>query len=230
MNLHGAQLHLDEDIERILRSGPEPDTSWRQQELEQAATHRLVPLSCSDPLVHRVLADGVTNYLGSGAFSRVYAIDETRALKFSRDLQTLEVMKSLQARCSRVVKVEIVMPNQATFGDIVYHAAIVERLEDTFPAWVRSVVSGYRDSYGKANSPGACQMQLNKLAFWIANGDIVIPKNDVAALSEAMRLLAETCWTERCVADLRYEGNFMMRKNGEVVISDPAHPVGSIND
>jgi hypothetical protein len=52
----------------------------------------------------------------------------------------------------------------------------------------------------------------------------VVPSKDVEPLSNAMQALADICWSEKCMADLRYEGNFMMRKNGEVVISDPAHP------
>jgi hypothetical protein len=71
-------------------------------------------------------------------------------------------------------------------------------------------------------------MRLRHVSFQISNGDIVVPPKDAKPLSEAIGVLADVCWPEKCMADLRYEGNFMMRKNGEVVISDPAHPEGEM--
>jgi hypothetical protein len=213
----------DEDIERVIRSSPEMDAEWRQLQMEYAANHRLVALPSSDALTQAVLADGIHNYLGSGSFSYVYAIDENRVLKLSRDWTTLKVMDALQAGSSRFPRVERLMQNQAEFGDAIYHAAVVERLEDAFPVWVHSIVDGYRQPF-KVSSAASARMRLNAVSLEIANGSIVVPNKDVAPLSEAMRLLAEICWAEKCIADLRYEGNFMMRKNGEVVISDPAHP------
>lgn len=216
-----------EDIERVIRSSPEMDAEWQRLQVEHAADHRLVALPDSDALTQAVLADGIYNYLGSGSFSYVYVIDENRVLKLSRDWTTLKVMDALQARSPRFPRVERLMQNQAEFDGTVYHAAVVERLEDAFPVWVRSVVDGYRQP-SRVSSAASARMRLNAVSLEVANGDIVVPDKDVAEISEAMRLLAEICWAEKCIADLRYEGNFMMLKNGEVVISDPAHPEGEI--
>lgn len=216
-------MRHDEDIERVIKSSPEVEERWKQVELEWAAEHRLVALAGSDALTQAILADGVNNQLGHGAFSRVYKIDENWVLKLSRDWTTLKVMEALQSRSSRFPRIERLMENQAVFDKCVYHAAIVERLEDGFPVWVRSVVDGYRQPF-RANSASSASMRLRHLSFQIANGDIVVPSKDVEPLSNAMQALADICWSEKCMADLRYEGNFMMRKNGEVVISDPAHP------
>lgn len=217
----------DEDIESVIRSNAGMDARWRQAKLEYAAERRLIALPDSDALTQAVLADGIENHLGGGAFSRVYAIDENWVLKLSRDWKTLTVMEALQSRSSRFPRVDRLMENQAVFDDTVYHAAIVERLEDAFPVWVRSVVDAYRQPY-RASSAASAHMRLSKVSFQIATGDIILPNKDVVPLAEATRLLADICWSEKCIADLRYEGNFMMRKNGEVVISDPAHPEGEI--
>lgn len=216
-------MRPDEDIERVIKSSPEVDERWKQVEREWAAAHRLVALAGSDALTQAILADGVNNQLGHGAFSRVYEIDENWVLKLSRDWTTLKVMEELQSRSSRFPRIERLMENQAKYQNCVYHAAIVERLEEGFPVWVRTVVDGYRQPF-RANSAHSASIRLRHVRFQISNGDIVVPPRDVQPLSEAIGALADVCWSEKCMADLRYEGNFMMRKNGEVVISDPAHP------
>lgn len=230
MNQHGTQCHdeglgliHDENIEKIFYSSLHNEPTWRQAHLAYATDHRLLALSSSDPLTKVVLADGIQNSLGTGAFSRVYAIDDRWVLKLSRDWTTLQVMKSLQEYSTCFPKVQRVIRDQAVFDNVVYHAAVVERLEDTFPVWVRSVVDGYRRPF-RVDSAALAHARLNIVSYKIASGDIVVPARYVEDYSKATQLLADICLHEKCIADLRYEGNFMMRKNGEVVISDPAHP------
>jgi hypothetical protein len=125
-------MRHDEDIERVIKSSPEVDERWRQAELDWVTEHRLVALPGSDALTQAILADGVHNQLGHGSFSRVYAIDENWVLKLSRDWTTLKVMEALQSRSSRFPRIQRLMENQAEYDGCVYHAAIVERLEDGF--------------------------------------------------------------------------------------------------
>ena len=72
-------MRHDEDIERVIKSSPEVDERWKQVELEWAAEHRLVALAGSDALTQAILADGVNNQLGHGAFSRKNLISASRA-------------------------------------------------------------------------------------------------------------------------------------------------------
>lgn len=199
-------MQHEEDIERVIKSSPESHGRWKQVELEWAADRRLVALPGSDALTQEILADGVYNQLGHGSFSRVYAIDENWVLKLSRDWTTLKVMEALQARSSRFPRIQRLMENQAEYDGCVYHAAIVERLEDGFPIWVRSVVDGYRQPF-RANSASSASMRLRHVSFLVSNGDIVVPPTDMEPLSSALQALAAVCWLEKCIADLRYEGN-----------------------
>lgn len=221
-------MNYDNDIERILQSNPVDDPRWQELRQENAAKHRLVPLPDSYDLIKIVLADGIYNSLGGGAFSRVYALDKDWVLKLCRDWTTLEIMETLQSQSSCFPRVKCLMRHQAVLNDVVYHGAVIERLEDTFPLWVRSVVDAYRQPF-RASSASLAQMRLNILSFRIGNGEIKIPQRFVKPFTHAVRLLADVCSTTRSIADLRYEGNFMMRKNGDVVISDPAHPESEMN-
>jgi hypothetical protein len=59
----------------------------------------------------------------------------------------------------------------------------------------------------------------------ILNGTIAVPHTEVAELAKAMRLLAEECANENCLADLRTEQNVMLRHGRRAVIVDPTYPV-----
>ncbi len=220
-------MRHDQDQEHIFQSSLHDDLGWKQVHLAYASKHRLTALPDSDPVTQVVLADGIQNSLGGGAFSRVYVIDDQWVLKLSRDWTTLEVMDTLQRHSTCFPRVQRRMKNQALLDDTVYHGAVVERLEDKFPGWVRSIVDGYRLPF-RVDSAALAQARLNILSFRIANGDIVVPAKYVQSYSHAMLLLSDICSREKCIADLRYEGNFMMRSNGDVVISDPAHPESEI--
>lgn len=213
--------------ERLIKPDAESKAIITKENSEWAAKNQLVALPNSDPLVQAVLSDGVSNFLDNGGFSRVYAIDDHRVLKVSRDLPSLQVMAALCSRSTRFPCVDSIFENQARDDEEVYHAAVVERLEEGYPVWVRSVVDGYRQPF-RANSSRFAHARLLQVSLEIASGDIVVPLRDVEPLSAAMRILAEECLARRLIADLRYEGNFMMRANGEVVIADPAHPEGLI--
>jgi hypothetical protein len=194
-----------------------------KQNSEWAAQHPVAALPDSDPVVQAVLADGISNFLGSGSFSRVYVIDDQRVLKLSRDLASLKVMAALCSRSSCFPRIDLILESQASDDDSVYHAAVVERLEEGYPEWIRAVVDGYRQPF-RADSGRFAHARLLDVSLRIAAGDIVVPLGAIEPLSAAMRILAEECLTNRLIADLRYEGNFMMRVNGDVVIADPAHP------
>ncbi len=213
----------DEIIGRI----PDSDAQWKveftQLLRESASKYRLTATPNCDPLVHATLCDGINNFLGSGAFSRVYAIDNDRVLKCSYDLISLQIMQRLSARSNYFPRVDLLLEHQAYDADRVFHVAVVERLQEGYPRWIRSIVDGYRRPF-RAESPRFTYGRLLQISLSIANGDIVVPPSDVVPLSDAMRILAEECLTWDCLADLRTEVNFMMRPNLQVVIADPAHP------
>jgi hypothetical protein len=213
----------DQVIGRIIDIDAQGQADWARQLRELASQYRLTATPNCDQLVYATLRDGVNNFLGSGSFSRVYAIDDDRVLKCSYDLTSLQIMQKLCSRSNYFPRVDLLLEHQACDGDVVFHAAVVERLQEGYPRWVRSIVDGYRAPF-PADSPNSSHLRLLGVGWRIESGNIVVPPSDVAPLSEAMRILAEECLSWRCVADLRTEVNFMMRADGQVVIADPAHP------
>lgn len=212
--------------ERILNRNVEGQPEMARLNREWAAQNRLSAMSNCDSLVRGILDDGIANFLGHGAFSRVYAVDDERVLKFTRDLTSLKIMQKLCVRSSYFPRVDLLLEAQVRDEeDTVYHAAVVERLQEGCPEWIVSVVDGYRGR-DRADSPGQVRARLLEVSCSIANGDIVVPPADVAPFSAAMRILAEECFAWRCLADLRTDLNFMMRASGQVVVADPAHPYG----
>jgi hypothetical protein len=221
-------MRKDRASERILNRNIQGQAEMDRINKEWVVENRLTTLPLCNPLVRAILDDGVDNFLGHGSFSRVYAIDVERVLKFTRDLTSLKIMQKLCARSNYFPRVDALLEQQACDSEgTVYHAAIVERLEEGCPEWIRSVVDGYRLP-DRADSPGLVHARLLKISYSIASGDIVAPPADVAPFSAAMRILAEECLAWRCLADLRTDLNFMMRADGQVVVADPAHPYGQI--
>ena len=221
-------MRRDQPSKRILNQNAHGQAEMARLNREWAAQNRLSILPKCDPFVRSILDDGVGNFLGHGAFSLVYAIDNERVLKLTRDLTTLKIMQKLSTRSHYFPRVDLLLEQQASDAeDTVYHAAVVERLQEGCPEWVVSVVDGYRGSF-RADSPGLVHARLLDVSYRIASGDIVVPSEDVDQFSAAMRILAEECFAWRCLADLRTELNFMMRVNGQVVVADPAHPYGQM--
>lgn len=218
-------------IGRIIKTDAQRQTDWTQQR-EQAARLRLTATPNCDQLVYATLCDGIDNFLGSGAFSRVYAIDDDRVLKCSYDLTSLQIMQRLGSRSNYFPRVDLLLEHQACDDeDIVFHAAVVERLQEGYPLWISSIVDAYRQHFpAETESPNSSYLRLLGVGWRIKNGDIVVPPSDIAPLSDAMRILAEECLPLCCVADLRAEVNFMMRADGQIVIADPAHPYHLITE
>lgn len=131
------------DLNRIIGADPDQVAKWLKVCREEAARDPLIPLPDCHVLVGRALNHGVANFLGSGAFSHIYAIDEHRVLKFSRDLTSLKIMERLCSRSDYFARIEQVFEGQARDQEgCIFHAAIVERLQIGYPKWIRSVVTG----------------------------------------------------------------------------------------
>lgn len=217
-------MPYDDSIERIIAPLADflPDLEESRKEL--AAEYKLTALPASAPLIRATLADGEARFLNKGSFSRVYVVDNERVLKFCCDLPSLQIMERLGVQSRFFPRVDAILEDQACDGEQIYHAAIVERLQEGYPVWMRSVIDGYRQPF-RADSPNFANGRLLQVSFSILAGDIVVPPGDVQELAAAMRLLAGECLKGACLADLRTEVNIMLRPCGQAVIADPTHPI-----
>lgn len=217
-------MPYDDSIERIIAPPADFLPSLEKSRQQLAARYRLTALPASDPMIQATLAAGEANFINKGAFSRVYALDDHRVLKFCIDLQSLQIMERLGAQSRFFPRVDLVFAEQARDGDQMYHAAIVERLQEGYPVWMRSLIDGYRQPF-RADTPFFANTRLLHVSSRILAGEIVVPPAEAQDLAAAMRLLAAECLKGACLADLRTEVNIMIRPGGHAVIADPTHPI-----
>ena len=213
-------------LESIIAPPADSLADWEEVRQHLASLHRLEAVAGCDAMVRSTLAQWPQSFLNLGSFSRVYVLDQHRVLKFCRDLASLQIMERLGAQSRFFPKVELVLADQATQGEQVYHVAVVERLQEGYPRWIASLIDGYRQPY-RADIPLFASCRLLELSARILAGGIVVPPDDVVELARAMRLLAVECENEGCLADLRTEQNVMLRSGREAVIADPTHPLES---
>lgn len=218
-------MPYDQSIERVIAPPAESLLFWEECRQGLAARYPLMAVESSNSIVRSTLAVGESQFLNKGAFSRVYVLDDQRVLKFCSDLKSLQIMERLGTRSRFFPRVDRVLEAQAVDDENhIFHAAIVERLQEGYPVWMRSVIDGYRQPF-RADSPIFASVRLLQMSSRILAGDIVVPLADVEDLAEAMKLLSTECLKELCLADIRTEVNIMMRPNGQVVIADPTHPI-----
>ena len=214
----------DNSIERIIAPPLECLPFIEEVRKESAAQKTLTALSTSDPMIQAILATGKDNFINSGGYSRVYVLDSLRVIKFCWDLPSLKIMERLGTQSRYFPRVDLVLEAQARDGNVIYHAAIVERLHEGYPVWMRSLIDGYRHPF-RADTPFFANGRLLQMSSMILAGNIVVPPAEVQDLAAAMRLLAKECLENGCLADLRTEFNIMIRPGGQAVIADPTHPI-----
>jgi hypothetical protein len=216
----------DRSMTEIIAAVSDGDIEWEDARQHLAALHRLAPAAGCHAMVGAALAQWQQRFLNMGAFSRVYVLDDQHVLKFCRDLTSLQIMARLGAQSTLFPRVDLVLTDQATEGQQVYHMAVVERLQQGHPRWISSVVDAYRRPY-RADTPLFASCRLLEVRRLVLNGTIAVPSAVQVALAKALRLLARECANENCLADLRTEQNVMLRKGTEAVFADPTHPVES---
>lgn len=216
----------DQSMADIIAAVPDSLAEREQIRQQLAALHRLVPAAGSDLMVGAALAQGQQWFLNIGTFSRGYVLDDRHVLKFCRDLTSLKIMARLGAQSRLFPRVDLVLADQAREGPLVYHVAVVERLQEGYPRWISSVVDAYRRPY-RADTPLFANCRLLEVRRLVLNGTIAVPSADQVAPVKALRLLARECAKENCLADLRTEQNVMLRNGTEAVIADPTHPIES---
>lgn len=217
-------MAYDRSIETIIAPPAETLEQWEHIRQRLADAHHLDPITGSHAMVRMILAQRQQRFLNMGAFSRVYALNERRVLKFCRDLPSLRIMARLGKQSRLFPWVDRVLVAQAVEGPTLYHAAVVERLQEGYPKWIASVIDVYRGRY-RVDTPLFARRRLLEIRHRILNGTIAVPHTEVAELAKAMRLLAEECANENCLADLRTEQNVMLRHGRRAVIVDPTYPV-----
>lgn len=164
-------------------------------------------------------------FIGSGTFCRVYALSETKVVKFSWDLETLQLLQRLAEKSPFFpVVYDLHLEEQAeNERGVKYYAAVVERLHPAPPKWTFDLVTHYRQPW-PAVSCHQSAIRLHKVRHQVLTGKIVVDPALATGLAEALGLLSDECMTNQFVADLRTDTNIMSRSDGHVVISDPAHP------
>ena len=97
---------------------------------------RLTPLKGASSRTIQALTQNL--YIGSGTFSRVYEINPAEVVKFSWNLETLQLLRRLGDKSSFYPKVhEIYVDEQAEDErGRIYYAAVVEKLYQDTPNWV----------------------------------------------------------------------------------------------
>jgi hypothetical protein len=217
-------MPYDESTKRIVAPPADSLPYLEQARQRQAAIYKLTAVPASAPLIQATLVDGEARFLNNGEFSRVYVIDDTRVLKFCHDLQSLQILERLGAQSRFFPRVDVVLEDQARDGEQIYHAAVIERLQEGYPVWMRSIIDGYRRPF-RADSPIFASGRLLQVRSSILAGGIVVPPEDMLELAAAMRLLAAECLNGGCLDDLRTEVNIMLRPCGQAVIADPTNPI-----
>ena len=122
-------------IESIIAPHADGLADWEELRQHLAGLHRLEAVDGCHAMVTTTLAQWPQSFLNLGSFSRVYLLDQYRVLKFCRDLASLQIMERLGAQSRLFPKVELVLADQATQSEQVYHVAVVERLQEGYPRY-----------------------------------------------------------------------------------------------